>query len=106
MRSVPLMLAEERYPGAPWRLSGQALCAVRLIPSTAARAFVPADVGIVKLLPGHTLGCLLLARYSDSPVGPYHEFILAPALTYAAGRVGFWVARIHVDNVVSIAAGR
>jgi hypothetical protein len=49
---------------------------------------------------------LYLARYSHSPVGAYHEFIMAPAVVRIGLRIGFWISRITVDDDRSVAAGR
>lgn len=98
--------ADDDFPPAPWHLRGDAIMAWRLVPESAVRQLVPADVRIVCPWPGRTVAILYWARYSESPVGDYCEFILAPALTRSKGKAAFWISHIVVDNHVSLLAGR
>jgi hypothetical protein len=97
---------EQHYPPAPWRLRGQAIVAVRLVPETVARSLVPAEVRIVCVRPGSTIAVLYLSRYRDSPVGEYHEAIVAPALARIGGKPACWISHIVVDSEAATIAGR
>jgi hypothetical protein len=58
------------------------------------------------VLPGRTVAVLYLAQYEQSPVGAYHEVIIAPAITRTGGTWAFWISHIVVDSDPSVAAGR
>jgi acetoacetate decarboxylase len=94
------------YPPAPWHLEGEAVIISRPIDIETARQFVPRRLRIVPVLPGRTVGALYCARYSPESTLTYHELIVAPALTYAHGKLGFWISHIYVDDPASMAAGR
>lgn len=90
----------------PWRLRGEAIVATRWVPTSVARQFVPSHVRVLDVLPGKTLCVVYLSRYVKSPVGSYHECIVAPALVRVGARLGAWVSHIVVDNERSMLAGR
>jgi hypothetical protein len=94
------------YPPAPWTLSGVSVQALRLVEIASVRSLVPPELRIVPLLPGKTLSVLYCASYEPPSTLCYHELIVAPALTYARGSVGFWISHIYVDHPASQAAGR
>ncbi len=79
---------------------------LHLIDVASARAFVPDGLGVVSVLPGKTVGGLYAAAYEHDSVLEYNELIVVPALTRYAGRLGFWVSHIYVDNPASAAGGR
>jgi hypothetical protein len=58
------------------------------------------------VLPGKTLGGVYLASYGRGSVLEYDELIVAAALTRHAGRSGFWISHIYVDDADSVAGGR
>jgi hypothetical protein len=95
-----------QYPPAPWRLCGESVQAIHLVPVSAARALVPESARIVSVLPGKTIGVLYCARYGTGSTLSYHELIVAPALTYARGRAGWWISHIHVDDLAAKEGGR
>jgi hypothetical protein len=97
---------QRAFPPAPWKLRGEAVVALKLVPRNRVRSLVPADTNVWCPYPGHTVAMLYLARYSHSPVGPYREFIMAPAVVRIGLRIGFWISRITVDDDQSLAAGR
>lgn len=101
-----MALDDPHWPPAPWTLQGDAVVGLKLVPSDIARRLVPQDAKVLCILPRRTPAILYLAQYSQSPVGQYREFIVAPALVSRRGRVGFWISHIHVDNSTSLAAGR
>jgi len=94
------------HPAPPWSLRGTAIAAWRLVPTSVARALVPARLRIVPVLPRHTIAVLCMVRYEEGSALRYHELIAAPALVHAAGRIGAWVSHIYVDSPASMAAGR
>ncbi|MFC4309354.1 acetoacetate decarboxylase family protein [Steroidobacter flavus] len=101
-----MALDDPRFQSAPWTLRGEAIVGLKLVRSDVARQFVPADAKVVCVWPGRTLAILYLCKYWESPVGSYHEVIVAPALVWRKGRLGFWISHIGVDHATSIAAGR
>lgn len=91
---------------APWSLRGEAVIAIRLTPLRIARTLVPAHARIVTVRPNRTLSVLYLSHYTTSPVGAYHECILAPALLRIGVHAGAWISHIAVDEERSMTAGR
>ncbi len=77
-----------------------------LVPLSAARPHLPADVTPVAVAPGRTLGGLLLARYEAPSTLEYGELLVLPALTRVAGRLGWWISHAYVDSEASLAGGR
>jgi hypothetical protein len=101
-----MALDDPHFQPAPWTLHGEAIVGLKLVPGDIAQRLVPPDAKVVGVLPNRTLAILFLAQYRDSPVGEYRELIVAPALVRRNGRIGFWISHIHVDNYISLAAGR
>jgi hypothetical protein len=99
-------MKEQRYPPAPWRLYGESVQVIRLVPTRVARALVPKTMRVVPVLPGKTIGVLYCARYGVGSTLSYHEMIVAPALAYARGRAGWWISHIYVDDRAAQAGGR
>jgi acetoacetate decarboxylase len=85
---------------------GHALQTLQLVDTKRARPFVPSELRIVSVLPGKTLGGVYLASYGPGSVLEYNELIVVDALTRHAGRSGFWISHIYVDNADSVAGGR
>ena len=83
-----------------------AVIAPLLVRTERVQPLVPADARIVPAWPGRTLAILYLAKYHQTPVGAYHEIIVAPAMVRLQGKIGFWISHILVDSAVSVAAGR
>jgi acetoacetate decarboxylase len=94
------------YPSAPWHLYGQALQSIHLVDLARAKELVPADLEIVSVLPGKTLGSLYLSVYDANSILEYHELIVVTALVRYQGKIGSWVSHIYVDNLESVAGGR
>jgi len=101
-----MALDDPHFQPAPWTLQGEAMVGLKLVPRDIAQQLVPPDVKVLSVWPKRTLAILFLAQYRDSPVGEYRELIVAPALVRYKGRIGFWISHIHVDNYISLAAGR
>lgn len=93
-------------PPAPWDLAGDFFAVGGLIPLSRARAFVPAELEIVTVLPGMTLGALAFARYGEGSVLSYSELLVMPALVRAGDAVGGWISHIYVDDETSRQGGR
>jgi hypothetical protein len=108
------------YPLAPWKLEGCAFQTLQLMDShlvrspqansssagTSERSLVPAELEIIEVWPGKTLGSVYLATYGSGSTLEYHELIVASALVRYAGKWGFWVSHIYVDHPDSLAGGR
>jgi acetoacetate decarboxylase len=94
------------YPPAPWSLFGSGVFTLHRVEIDRARPFVPPQLQIVPILPGKTLGVLLLIQYGPGSVLEYHELIVVPALVRFGWRVGIWVSHIYVDHPESVAGGR
>lgn len=67
---------------------------------------MPDDVEVVPVLPGRTAGGFLLARYEGPSTLHYGELLVLPALTRAAGKLGWWISHAYVDSPASLAGGR
>lgn len=94
------------HPPAPWRLRGHAVCLLKLLDVSRARAFVPPELSILSVLPGKTLGGVYLASYRSGSVLEYQELIIVPALVRHRCRPGAWISHIYVDDRRSAAGGR
>jgi hypothetical protein len=101
-----MALDDPHFKPAPWTLRGEAIVGLKLVPRDAAQRLVPLDAKVLCVWPKRTPALLFLAQYRQSPVGEYRELIIAPALVWRKGRIGFWISHIHVDNSTSLAAGR
>ena len=95
-----------KYPPAPWRLRGRAVCLFHLLDIARVRAFVSPELSILAVLPGKTLGGIYLAAYQPGSVLEYHELIIIPALVRYRWRLGVWISHIYVDEQRSVAGGR
>lgn len=94
------------YPPAPWQLQGFSLQALHLLDADRVRPQIPAELKIVSVWPGKTLGGVYVACYQAGSTLVYSELIVLGALVYGAGQVGGWISQIYVDHPDSIAGGR
>jgi acetoacetate decarboxylase len=94
------------YPAPPWLLRGSAIGIVRLVDSAVAARYLPHGLKVVNVLPGRTLGGLLLATYGPGSTLQYHELIAFSGLARRGMRVGAWISHIYVDDPLSVAGGR
>lgn len=94
------------FPQPPWRLRARFLIVPAVVPLELARQLVPEHVRVLPVLPGHTLGGLLVARYGSGSTLAYRELFVVAALVRSGRRVGLWAPRIWVDSAASVAAGR
>lgn len=62
-----------------------------------ARKYVPENLPLVNFF-GWTLGGFYLARYSDSPVGPFDELVALAGLAWNFPTSCAWAARVYVNN--------
>jgi hypothetical protein len=76
------------------------------MPIARARAVVPADLDIVSVLPGMTLGAIAVARYTEGSILTYSELLVVPALVRSGGKTGGWISHIYVDDETSLEGGR
>ncbi|MGL5863411.1 MAG: acetoacetate decarboxylase family protein [Phycicoccus sp.] len=93
------------YPPPPWRLSATTLVAASLIDVAEARAHVPADLDVVQVRPGRTLGAIGIVEYGPGSVFPYNELVVISGLVRAGRRRGGWISHIYVDSTRSQAGG-
>ncbi|NJM84756.1 MAG: acetoacetate decarboxylase family protein [Leptolyngbyaceae cyanobacterium RM2_2_21] len=70
------------------------------------RCWVPEQFEIVQIWPGLTLGGLYLAQYNSGSTLIYQELIVVAGLVRYAGKIGFWISHIYVDNLASVAGGQ
>lgn len=94
------------YPPAPWQLQGYALQTLNLINRDRARPFIPAELEIVSILPGRTLGGVYLSAYQSGSILEYNELIVVPGFVRYGGKVGACISHIYVDSEKSVAGGR
>jgi hypothetical protein len=69
------------------------------------RPYIPSHFYIQPVLPGHTLGGYYGLHYDQSPIGPYDELIVFPALVTFGGKVGCYVSHSYVNNERALQGG-
>jgi hypothetical protein len=94
-----------QYPTAPWHLTGNSIQSLRLVEIERVRDSVPCALRIVPVLPGKTLAAVYCGSYEIGSTLVYHELIVAAALVAHAGKLGFWIAEIYVDDPQAQAGG-
>lgn len=94
------------YPPAPWILKGHGFLTLHLIDFSDAAKVIPKDLEIVQVLPGKTIGGLVLGQYESGSTLTYGELIVVPGLVRYGGKIGSWISHIYVDDLNSIAGGR
>jgi len=94
------------YPPAPWKLQGFACQTLQPVDAVQARSLVPAELTVISVWPGKTVGGVYLATYGSGSALEYHELIVVAALVSYAGQVGCWISHIYVDNPDSVEGGR
>lgn len=88
-----------------WRLKGEAILRAQPV-APGALGPSPADLRMVHVAPGRTIGCLYLARYGEGSTLRYHELLVLPELVRKGAHLGFRVSHAYVDNPVSAAGGQ
>jgi hypothetical protein len=91
------------YPAPPWRTEGHAFFRAYRVPTSAID--LPAGLE-ARSTAGFSLGLLGFVHYAPPSPLTYDELIWMPTRVSALGRVGHYVARMHVDSEPSLAAGR
>lgn len=94
------------YPQPPWTLKGDAFVTLQLLDIARVRPLIPAELNIVSVLPGKTIGGVYLSKYSSGSVLEYSELIIIAGVLSYKGKFGGWVSHIYVDNPDSVAGGR
>lgn len=96
------------YPAMPWRLRsrGMVVASLHWVDARRARAVVPPELPIVRLLPGWTIGGLFLAEYGPGSDLQYNELIVGTATVWHRGRPALWVSDLFVDDALSVGGGR
>lgn len=94
------------YPAAPWTLKGFAVQTLHLLDIRRSRIFVPSELEVVPVLPGHTLGGVYLSSYGSGSTLEYNELIVVAGLVRYQNQIGTWVSHIYVDLEDSVAGGR
>ncbi|MBH8554174.1 acetoacetate decarboxylase family protein [Nostocaceae cyanobacterium CENA357] len=94
------------YPPTPWTLQGYAIQTLHLVNIERSRPLIPAELNILSIWPGKTLGAVYLSFYGSGSVLEYSELIVVPAVVSYRGKIGPWISHIYVDNPDSVAGGR
>ena len=94
------------YPPAPWTLKGHGFLTLHLVDFSDAVKIIPKDLEIVQVLPGKTIGGLVLGKYEPGSTLTYGELIVVAGLVRYGSTVGAWISHIYVDSDLSIAGGR
>ncbi|MDX2240524.1 MAG: acetoacetate decarboxylase family protein [Leptolyngbyaceae cyanobacterium bins.302] len=95
------------YPPAPWLIQGYGFLNLHLLDIERSRPLIPAEFSMIPVFPGKTAGGIFVTCYDGSDsVMQYSELIVVSGLVAHAGKIGFWVSHIYVDNPNSVAGGR
>lgn len=79
---------------------------MRLIDRALARSLIPAQLPVISVSPGKTLGALWIATYGRGSTLEYRELIVACGLTRHGSHLGLWISHIFVDEPRALAGGR
>jgi hypothetical protein len=52
------------------------------------------------------IGGFIIARYDNSPVGPYNELLYIPGRHKVEGKSSFFISKIYVDSIDSVVSGQ
>jgi len=91
--------------GSAWTLTGSGFSTACLHRLSRVRPYIPSPFAIQPVLPGHTLGGYYGLHYDHSPIGPYDELIVFPALVTFGGKVGCYVSHSFVNNERALHGG-
>jgi hypothetical protein len=94
------------YPPPPWHLQGTAFQVFQPIPLTQARRVIPAELEVITVFPGHTIGGVYLSKYEPGSILTYNELIVSAGFVRFKGEIGAWISHIYVDSPHSVAGGR
>ena len=104
--SIDSIFFNMSYPAAPWTLNGFAVQTLHLLDIRRSRIFVPSELEVVPVLPGHTLGGVYLSSYGSGSTLEYSELIVVAGLVRYQNKIGTWISHIYVNNEDSVAGGR
>ncbi len=93
------------YTGAAWTLTGSGFSVACLHRLREVRSYIPSHFAIQAVLPGYTLGGYYGLHYDHSPIGPYDELIVFPALVTFGGKLGCYVSHSFVNNERALQGG-
>ncbi|MBI3951904.1 MAG: acetoacetate decarboxylase family protein [Acidobacteria bacterium] len=88
-----------------WTLTGSGFSTACLHRLDRVRPYIPSHFSIQTVFPGHTLGGYYGLHYDNSPIGPYDELIVFPALVTFGGKVGCYVSHSYVNNERALQGG-
>lgn len=94
------------YPPAPWTLKGYALQTLQPVSLKRLTSLIPAELEVVSLWPGQTLGGIYAATYGLGSTLEYNELIVIGAVVRYGRQLGAWISHIYVDHPDSVAGGR
>jgi hypothetical protein len=94
------------HPPAPWRLGGPSVVVPALVPLERARSAIAADLQVVPVAPGRTLGGLIAVTYEPGSTLSYSELAVVAGLVRSGRHVGGWISHIWVDSQESVNGGR
>ncbi|MFW6296363.1 MAG: acetoacetate decarboxylase family protein [Halothece sp.] len=94
------------YPQAPWQLKGYAIQTLQLVDVDQVRPLIPAELSVVSVFPGKTLGGIYLSSYGAGSTLEYNELIVIAAIARYQDKTGSWVSHLYVDDSDSLAGGR
>jgi hypothetical protein len=92
-------------PKPPWTLTGRGFSTACLFRLSRVQSYVPSHFHIQQVLPGYTLGGYYGLHYDASPIGPYDELIIFPALVSFGGKTGFYVSHSYVNREQALQGG-
>ena len=76
------------YPQAPWTLQGCAYQTLQLLDCDRVRPLIPAELNLVSVFPGKTIGGVYLSNYSTGSVLEYSKLIVIAAFVSYGGKIG------------------
>lgn len=91
------------YPPAPWHTHGRAFVQPYLV--DARHLALPPGFRAVTVA-GRSVGVLALIEYQAPSPLVYAELAWLPCMVSAAGKRGYFVAKMYVDSAASLAGGR
>jgi len=97
-------------PPAPYTFQARLWYQFHLVRASAARKLLPDGLNVISLF-GWTLGGVFVASWDESPLGPYREVVVLPALVWgwSPGKVlpaaGAWPGPLFVSKAAAVEAG-
>ncbi|KAK9063566.1 hypothetical protein SSX86_017436 [Deinandra increscens subsp. villosa] len=87
------------YGKPPWIFKGSALYQFHLVKTEIARVIIPKELRLVEAF-GYTLGGFFLAKYNESPFGPFDELVTIAGIVRnpPTPTSHAWAARVYVNS--------